>query len=438
MNKKQKTLLKTACLTRTQMFIEQEFDYFNLLKEHSELLDDLKKLNEIVLNLFLKKSWSAFETDLKSSLRKAEEILKLNFETYLEGELIACFWGNMQYGKEFKNPIQNRFNLNLTQQFHLAYTEIFLLIRKNAEYSALYENIQKLASGYDLASLCFRMQLDRDKYLILIYLELSIGLQTLEYREDNLQDYYLLIHLLTPSDTLRRGANSVSLKPTNHLSFGDLKGRNEGNQLVEIQEGILYFQLPVGKSYSFHQVLFSNFYALYLLLNKNLMSQAWDHIEELEEILEFLSKKLMSKKNAHQKEKSTLVDYEALILEYFCLFKKAQYCASSISEPNGFNKFLYDSLKSEDLPVSTVYRLAPLTYREGIKSVDLEFSKAQMSVSFSHESIRKKLERRKKSHKAIILLTPEISISQQSHEVDFSDIQKNVRDDIFIERYSST
>ncbi|MFX4647036.1 hypothetical protein ABTB84_19980, partial [Acinetobacter baumannii] len=84
---------------------------------------------------------------------------------------------------------------------------------------------------------------------------------------------------------------------------------------------------------------FTNYYALYLLLNKNLTSKTWKNIEELEEILEFLSKKLTSKKNAHMKEKSTLVAYEALILEYFCMFKKDEYCKDELSEPNGFNKF---------------------------------------------------------------------------------------------------
>ena len=53
MNQKQKELLKTACLIRTQNFIEQEFDYFNLLKCQPKLLNSLKELNEFVLNLFL-------------------------------------------------------------------------------------------------------------------------------------------------------------------------------------------------------------------------------------------------------------------------------------------------------------------------------------------------------------------------------------------------
>ena len=428
MNKKQKTLLKTACLTRTQIFIEQEFDYFNLLKEHSKLLNDLKKLNDIVLNLFLKKSWSAFEKDLNPSMKKAEEILNLKFDDYLSCEIIACFWGNIQYGQDFKNPIHNWFNLNATRPFHSTYLEVFSLIRNNIEYSTLYTEIQKLASCYDLASLCFRMYLDRDKYLIRMYLELFTGLNTLEYREHNLQNYYFLINLVAPTDSLRRGANSVLLQPSNHLSWGNLEGRNKENKLIEIQEGILYFQIPVGQNYSFHQVFFSNYYALYLLLNKNSISNVWNHIEELEEILEFLSEKLMSKKNAHVKEKSTLVAYETLILEYFSLFKKSQYCADGLSEPNGFNKFLYDYLKSKILPIFTDARLASSIYREGLKSVDLGFSNAQIRVSFSHESIRKNLERRKKSQEAILLLTPEISNHKQSHEVDFSEIIKNLGD----------
>lgn len=128
MNQKQKELLKTACLIRTQSFIEQEFDYFSLLKSQPELLNSLKELNEYVLNLFLQKSWATIEENLHPSMGKVEQILNLNSQDYFNCEVIACFWGNAQYGQDFKNPIHNWFNLNSTREFHSAYLEVFSLI----------------------------------------------------------------------------------------------------------------------------------------------------------------------------------------------------------------------------------------------------------------------------------------------------------------------
>ena len=157
-------------------------------------------------------------------------------------------------------------------------------------------------------------------------------------------------------------------------------------------------------------------------------------LEELEDILEFLSIKLNEKKNSHQKEKSTLVEYEALILEYFCLFKKEQYCEVGLSEPNGFNKFLYDVLKSEKFIASSVCKFIPLAYRDGLKSVDLEFGNVLVNVSFNHESIRKKLERRRKNQRPTQILTPENSILEENRDADFSEVAAKLRDFEFVER----
>jgi len=296
MNQKQKELLKTACLIRTQSFIEQEFDYFSLLKSQPELLNSLKELNEYVLNLFLKKSWATIEENLNPFMGKVEQILNLNSQDYFNCEVIACFWGNAQYGQDFKNPIHNWFNLNSTRDFHSAYFEVFSLIRNNADFNAIYLKVQQLASCYDLAALSYRTQLDLDKYIIPMYLEFFMGVQTLSYREENLENYYSLVNFLTPIDTLRRGVSSVLLQPLNHLSWSNLVGRDSENKIVKMQEGILHFQIPIGEDSSFREIFFSNYYALYLLLNKNLTSKIWKNIQELEEILEFLSKKLTSKK----------------------------------------------------------------------------------------------------------------------------------------------
>lgn len=231
MNKKHKELLKTACLIRTQSFIDQQFDYLNLLKYQPNLINSLKELNEYVLNLFLQKSLPTFEEDLHPFMSKVEQILTLEFQDYFNCEIIACFWGNVQYGQDFRNPIHSWFNLNLTTQFHSAYFEVFSLIRNNAEFNTLYLEVQQLASCYDLAALSYHTQLDLDKYIIPMYLELCIGLQTLPYREDNLQHYYALVNFLTPIDTLKRGASSVLLQPPNSLSWNNLKGRNKESNL---------------------------------------------------------------------------------------------------------------------------------------------------------------------------------------------------------------
>ncbi|MBJ8482947.1 hypothetical protein [Acinetobacter vivianii] len=435
MNQKQKELLKTACLIRTQSFIEQEFDYFSLLKSQPELLNSLKELNEYVLNLFLQKSWATIEENRHPSMGKVEQILNLNSQDYFNCEVIACFWGNAQYGQDFKNPIHNWFNLNSTREFHSAYFEVFSLIRKNADFNAIYLEVQQLASCYDLAALSYRTQLDLDKYIIPMYLEFFMALQTLSYREENFEGYYVLVNFLTPIDTLKRGASSVLLQPLNHLSWSNLVGRDSENKIVEMQEGILHFQIPIGEDSSFHEIFFSNYYALYLLLNKNLTSKIWKNIEELEEILEFLSKKLTSKKNAHLKEKSTLVAYETLILEYFCTFKKDEYCKNGLSEPNGFNKFLYTALTTELNKIAdSGYKFEHPSYKEGLEGVEIKLTNSEIRLSLKHESIRKNLERRKKLHQSPQILKQENSAQNKSHLVDFSKISEELGDYHFCER----
>lgn len=349
--------------------------------------------------------------------------------------MIACFWGNAQYGQDFKNPIHNWFNLNSTREFHSAYFEVFCLIRKNADFNAIYLEVQQLASCYDLAALSYRTQLDLDKYIISMYLEFFMGLQTLSYREENFEGYYALVNFLTPIDTLKRGASSVLLQPLNHLSWSNLVGRDSENKIVEMQEGILNFQIPIGEDSSFHEIFFTNYYALYLLLNKNLTSKTWKNIEELEEILEFLSKKLTSKKNAHMKEKSTLVAYEALILEYFCMFKKDEYCKDELSEPNGFNKFLYTALTTELNKIAdSGYKFEHPSYKEGLEGVEIKLTNSEIRLSLKHESIRKNLERRKKLHQSPQILKQENSVQDKSHLVDFSKISEELGDYHFCER----
>lgn len=434
MNQNQKKLLKTACLIRTHSFMEQEFDYFNLFKENPKLLNSLKDLNEYVLNLFLLKPWPDFEKNLNPSLGKAQQFLNLKFQDYFNCEIISCFWGNIQYGQDFKNPIHNWFNLNSTKQFHSTYFEVFSLIRNNPEFYAIYLQIQQLASCYDLAALSYRTQLELEGYLIPMYLKFSIDLQTLEYSEENLQDYYFIINLLTPTDTLKRGASSVLLQPFKHLSWSKLTGKDNENKLIEIQEGILYFQIPVGQNISFYQAFYSNYYALYLLLNKSITAKTWNHIDELEEILDFLSIKLTSKKNAHLKEKSTLVAYEALILEYFCMFKKAQYCVKGISEPNGFNQFLYDFLANEINGLVGIYKLSPIKYRDGLQSINLNFITDNIVLSLKHESIRKNLERRKKAYQPSQILYQENSSQDQLYQADLLKAIQMLGDYNFVER----
>ena len=68
----------------------------------------------------------------------------------------------------------------------------------------VYLKVQQLASCYDLAALSYRTQLDLDKYIIPMYLEFFMGLQTLSYREENFEGYYALVNFLTPIDTLKR------------------------------------------------------------------------------------------------------------------------------------------------------------------------------------------------------------------------------------------
>ena len=268
-----------------------------------------------------------------------------------------------------------------------------------------------------------------------MYLEFSMGLQTLSYREDNLEIYYALVNFLTPIDTLKRGASSVLLQPLNHLSWSNLVGRDSENKIVEMQEGILHFQIPLGEDSSFHEIFFSNYYALYLLLNKNLTSKIWKNIDELEEILEFLSKKLTLKKNAHMKEKSTLVAYETLILEYFCIFKKDEYCKNGLSEPNGFNKFLYTTLTTELNKIPNIsYKFEHPSYKEGVEGVEIKLTNSEISLSLKHESIRKNLERRKKLYQSPQILKQENSFQDKAEIVDFSKISEKLGDYHFCER----
>lgn len=295
--------------------------------------------------------------------------------------------------------------------------------------------MQQLASCYDLAALSYRTQLDLDKYIIPMYLEFFMGVQTLSYREENLENYYSLVNFLTPIDTLRRGVSSVLLQPLNHLSWSNLVGRDSENKIVKMQEGLLHFQIPIGEDSSFREIFFSNYYALYLLLNKNLTSKIWKNIEELEEILEFLSEKLTSKKNAHMKEKSTLVAYETLILEYFCMFKKDEYCKNGLSEPNGFNKFLYTALTTELNKIAdSSYKFEHPSYKEGLEGVEIKLTNSEIRLSLKHESIRKNLKRRRNLHQSPQILKQENSVQDKSHEVDFLKISEKLGDYHFCER----
>ncbi len=116
------------------------------------------------------------------------------------------------------------------------------------------------------------------------------------------------------------------------------------------------------------------------------------------------------------------------------MFKKAQYCVKGISEPNGFNQFLYDFLANEINGLVGIYKLSPIKYRDGLQSINLNFITDNIVLSLKHESIRKNLERRKKAYQPSQILYQENSSQDQLYQADLLKAIQMLGDYNFVER----
>ena len=122
------------------------------------------------------------------------------------------------------------------------------------------------------------------------------------------------------------------------------------------------------------------------------------------------------------------------MLEYFCIFKKEEYSINGLSEPNGFNKFLYTSLATEMNKISNSYKFDHPSYKDGLEGVGIKLTNSEISLSLKHESIRKNLERRKKLYQSPQILKQENSFQDKAEIVDFSKISEKLGDYHFCER----
>ena len=117
------------------------------------------------------------------------------------------------------------------------------------------------------------------------------------------------------------------------------------------------------------------------------------------------------------------------------MFKKDEYCKNGLSEPNGFNKFLYTALTTELNKIAdSGYKFEHPSYKEGLEGVEIKLTNSEIRLSLKHESIRKNLERRKKLHQSPQILKQENSAQNKSHLMDFSKISEKLGDYHFCER----
>ncbi|WP_252717929.1 hypothetical protein [Acinetobacter seifertii] len=117
------------------------------------------------------------------------------------------------------------------------------------------------------------------------------------------------------------------------------------------------------------------------------------------------------------------------------MFKKDEYCKNGLSEPNGFNKFLYTALTTELNKIAdSGYKFEHPSYKEGLEGVEIKLTNSEIRLSLKHESIRKNLERRKKLHQLPQILKQENSVQDKSHVVDFLKISEKSVDYNFCER----
>jgi len=121
-------------------------------------------------------------------------------------------------------------------------------------------------------------------------------------------------------------------------------------------------------------------------------------------------------------------------LRWFLLSQEV-YCKNGLSEPNGFNKFLYTALTTELNKISnSSYKFEHPSYKEGLEGVEIKLTNSEIRLSLKHESIRKNLERRKKLHQSPQILKQENSVQDKSHLVDFYKISEKLGDYHFCER----
>lgn len=474
MKKNSIEFLKTACFIRTKQFIDQEFERYAFMHRYQKQLNDLNELNQLIVERMSQKigavgnflphhserkieSEKFVENELNQETleKKLEEsslyndflaqhpemkfvanFMKFDSKKFFELELLAVFWGDTQYGSDFKSPILDFFQIISNQEFRDRAFQTLNFIRGDKEYNQLFESAFSLTDIYDLAALSFRMQFDPLKFLMPLCLEFHTTFSRLPFQHESLIHYHSLINFLTPLDTLRKDQNKVWAQPKNKLAQRILNGEEIDENTATIPEIKLTFQVALDKGLSFYDAMYFSLLDVHSILGRQLSEGNLEHIpfqlEQLTNMIEFLSDKTTKVQTRHPKEKSLIVSFQSLILHYFNFFKEMEYRAhKKVTIPNSFNQFLYDLLNLKEHKNYYHYKLNPTHYRNDSDKIDILYSTHMEDLYFSYDPIKKALKNRiKQVDYPQILRQPNL----QTEVINLSSLIKSEKDFTFVER----
>lgn len=280
------------------------------------------------------------------------------------------------------------------------------------------------------------MHFDPLKFLMPLCLEFHTTFSRLPFQHESLIHYHSLINFLTPLDTLRKDQNKVWAQPKNKLAQRILNGEKIDENTATIPEIKLTFQVALDKGLSFYDAMYFSLLDVHSILGRQLSEGNLEHIpfqlEQLTNMIEFLSDKTTKVQTRHPKEKSLIVSFQSLILHYFNFFKEMEYRAhKKVTIPNSFNQFLCDLLNLKEHKNYYHYKLNPTNYRNDSDKIDILYSTNVEDLSFSYDPIKKALKNRiKQVDYPQILRQPNL----QTEVINLSSLIKSEKDFTFVER----
>ena len=255
-----------------------------MVPHHSERKIESQKFVENELNqetLEKKLEESSLYNDFLAQhpeMKFVANFMKFDSKKFFELELLAVFWGDIQYGSDFQSPILDFFQIISNQKFRDRAFQTLNFIRGDKEYNHLFESAFSLRDIYDLAALSFRMQFEPLKFLMPLCLEFHTTFSRSPLQQASLTHYHALINFLTPLDTLRKDQNKVWAQPKNKLAQRILNGEEIDESATTIPEIKLTFQVALDKGLSFYDAMYFSLLDVHSILGRQLSEGNLEHI----------------------------------------------------------------------------------------------------------------------------------------------------------------